>query len=205
MLRITPAEPMTWVFVGDSITHGCLHTHGNRNYVEHCTEVLRWQTGRTTDVVINAGVSGWRVPDLLGDFDFRLARFIPDVVVLMLGTNDATAGESGRQAFSSQLQELAPRIRALGAELVLQVPPLLRGESSGRADMPAYRDAIRAVADGLDVPIVDHARDWEAHLPDGGLDEWLADDIHPNAAGHLRMARTLLGALGIAGDPLCNH
>ncbi len=193
---------MTWVFAGDSITHGCVHTHGSRNYVEHCTEVLRWQTGRTTDVVVNVGVSGWRVPDLLADLTFRVERFEPDVVVLMLGTNDSTVGEAGVDAFASQLEELALRIRDMGADLLLQVPPSLRGETSGRAAMPVYCDAIRDVAGRVEVPIVDHAQDWEENLPDGGLEEWLADDIHPNAAGHLRMAQTLLAALGIPGDPI---
>ncbi len=198
----TSREAMTWVFAGDSITHGCLHTHGSRNYVEHCTEVLRWETGRTTDVVVNVGVSGWRVPDLLANFDFRLGRFAPDVVLLMLGTNDATAGRAGVGAFASQLEELVRWIKDVGADLVLQVPPLLRGDTSGRAAMPVYCEAIRDVARRLEVRVVDHARDWGDHLPDGGLDEWLADDIHPNAAGHLRMARTLLLALGISRDQL---
>lgn len=197
-----PEGAMTWVFAGDSITHGCLHTHGSRNYVEHCTEVLRWQTGRITDVVVNVGISGLRVPDLLADFDFRLRRFAPDVVFLMLGTNDATAGAAGVEGFASQLEELALRIRSLGADLVLQVPPLIRAEPSGRAAMPLYCGAIRDVAQQLAVPIVDHAHDWESHPPAGGLDEWLADDIHPNAEGHLRMARKLLATLGVAGDPL---
>ena len=127
---------MTWVFAGDSITHGCLHTHGARNFVEHCTEVLRWSAGRPTDVTINAGVSGWQVPNLLDDFEFRLRRFVPDVVVLMLGTNDATTGEAGVPAFTAGLEELARRITDLGARLVLQVPPPVRGETSGRSAMP---------------------------------------------------------------------
>ena len=111
---------MTWVFAGDSITHGCFHTHGARNYVEHCTESLHHQDGRIADIVINAGVSGWRVPDLLADLDFRLVRFTPDVVVLMLGTNDAISGESGVRDFASDLESLVLRIRASGAFLVLQ-------------------------------------------------------------------------------------
>lgn len=202
MITTMPPEPMTWVFAGDSITHGCFHTHGARNYVEHSTELLRHQSGRSSDVVVNVGVSGWRVPDLLADFDFRLGRLAPDVVVLMLGTNDATAGETQVGAFASDLERLALRIRDLGATLVLQVPPLLRGEPSGRTAMPMYCDAVRDVAERLAVPIVDHARDWEQHFTDAALREWLDDDIHPNAAGHLRMARTLTTALGAHGDPL---
>lgn len=192
-------EPMTWLFVGDSITQGVLHTHGARNFVEHCGEVIRWETGRIHDVVINAGVSGWRVPDLLADFDFRVTRFAPDVVVAMLGTNDATAGADGVTAFRQQLSELITRVRATGAHLVLQVPPPLRGEPSGRTAMAGYADVVRAVARAETVPLADHDLDWSQNLRDGGLgDEFLADNIHPNAVGHERMAHRVLEVLGLA-------
>jgi len=55
-----PAEPMTWVATGDSITQGVLHPHGARGRVEHVHERVRWQLDRLTDVVINTGVSAWR-------------------------------------------------------------------------------------------------------------------------------------------------
>lgn len=191
--------PMTWLFVGDSITQGVLHTDGARNFVEHCGEVIRWEAGRIRDVVINAGVSGWRVPDVLADFDFRVTRFAPDVVVAMLGTNDATAGANGVSAFEQQLTELVTRIRATGAQLVLQVPPPLRGEPSDRAAMAGYVEAVRAVAQRHSVLLVDHDLDWSQNLRDGGVhDEFLADNIHPNGAGHERMARRVLGVLGLA-------
>ena len=36
-----PQHPITWLFVGDSITHGWRHTDGARSYVEHVNETLR--------------------------------------------------------------------------------------------------------------------------------------------------------------------
>ena len=35
------SHPLTWVFTGDSITHGAKHTHGSRTYVEHFAERVR--------------------------------------------------------------------------------------------------------------------------------------------------------------------
>lgn len=196
-MTIEPGSgPTTWLFVGDSITQGVLHTHGARSFVEHCAEAIRWEHGRLRDVVVNAGVSGWKVPDVLADFDFRVSRWAADVVVVMLGTNDAKAGPDGVAAFEAQLSELVARILATGAKLVLQVPPPLRGEPSGRSAMPAYAAAVRAVAARESLPLVDHDLDWSQNLPDGGLDDgWLADDIHPNAVGHERMARQVLDVL----------
>jgi acyl-CoA thioesterase I len=51
-------EPIIWVFTGDSITHGALHTFGWRSYVEHFAERVRFEMRRMTDVVINTGISG---------------------------------------------------------------------------------------------------------------------------------------------------
>ena len=44
-------EPIKWIFDGDSITHGALHTVGWRDYTEHFTERLRYEMGRMRDVV----------------------------------------------------------------------------------------------------------------------------------------------------------
>src|SRR6266446_3517466 len=47
-----------WVFTGDSITHGALHTLGWRSYPAHFAERVRWELRRMRDVVINTGISG---------------------------------------------------------------------------------------------------------------------------------------------------
>ena len=36
------SRPLTWVFTGDSITHGAKHTAGCRSYPEHFAERVRW-------------------------------------------------------------------------------------------------------------------------------------------------------------------
>ena len=83
---------LTWVFTGDSITHGALHTMGCRSYPEHFAERLRWELQRRQDVVINTGISGDRMSRLLQNQDWRVWRFQPDVVSLMMGMNDCTEG-----------------------------------------------------------------------------------------------------------------
>lgn len=39
--EILSGPPVTWVFLGDSITQGVVHTHGHRGYVEHFAERVR--------------------------------------------------------------------------------------------------------------------------------------------------------------------
>ena len=43
--------PVKWLFYGDSITHGALHTFGWRDYTELFAERLRFELGRTMDTV----------------------------------------------------------------------------------------------------------------------------------------------------------
>ncbi|BFH69713.1 hypothetical protein J27TS7_56080 [Paenibacillus dendritiformis] len=51
-------KPRLWLFTGDSITHGPLHTNGMRNYVEHIQERIRWELQRFHDIVIGRNTRG---------------------------------------------------------------------------------------------------------------------------------------------------
>src|SRR5690554_6909862 len=78
-------EPNIWLFTGDSITHGAKHTHGHRSYPEVFQERVRWEISRVRDIVINTGISGNAAGDILSDFEWRVARFHPDAVSVMVG------------------------------------------------------------------------------------------------------------------------
>jgi hypothetical protein len=71
------AAPITWVFTGDSITHGALYTEAQRSYPEHFSERVRWELRRFQDVVINTGVCNERAEGLLAALDARILRFRP--------------------------------------------------------------------------------------------------------------------------------
>lgn len=196
--RLHARAPLTWVFVGDSITQGLEHTHGRRSFVEHFAERTRGELGRFGDVVVNTGVSGDRTEDVLAGFPARVARFHPDVVVVMLGTNDSVRGPAGRAGFHHRLGEIVARVRALHAVPVLQTPPAADVEASPEhADLAAYADVVRAVADERDVVLVDHFAHWVEAGHGAPPAAWLDDPIHPNALGHLEMARTLFRRLGV--------
>src|SRR6185369_2185909 len=74
-------QPTTWVFTGDSITHGALFTEGWRSFPEHFAERVRWELRRFHDVVINTGVCGERSGGLLANLESRMLRFHPDVAL----------------------------------------------------------------------------------------------------------------------------
>ncbi len=67
--------PLTWVLTGDSITHGLVHTQGGRTYAEHLHEIVRGELGRVHDALIDTAISGWRIVQILDDFDRRVATW----------------------------------------------------------------------------------------------------------------------------------
>lgn len=197
-------EPVTWLFLGDSITHGALHTYGARDYTELFRERVLFERGRRLDAVINTAYSGYSTRDLLVAYDLRVARFKPDAVFIMIGMNDCCGQRVPPAEFQQNLRELAGRIQAGGGLPVLQTTcPVIAGKAPGREEhLPAYMDAVRETAAALGLPLVDHAADWEAY---GEQRRYylMSDPFHPNAHGHRALAHYLFRAAGLWDDASC--
>jgi lysophospholipase L1-like esterase len=215
-------RPLTWLFAGDSITQGAVHTRGSRDYTQLFRERL-WGLTRCEDVVINTAVAGWGVASLVPRVEERIVRFRPDVLFLMFGTNDAAAGPDGTPRFAQDYAAVIGECRSHGIEnIVLQttVPWLAvdpehalevhyLGEGATRAaniqalrmlmaHIPAYFEATRVAATELGVALVDHYSAWRAVGPlIAGL---LNGGFHPNEYGHRFMAHTIFRACGMWDD-----
>lgn len=194
------AQPATWVFTGDSITHGALFTEGWRSFPELFSERVRWELRRFHDVVINTGVCGEKTDGLLESLESRVLRFRPDVVMILIGMNDALAGPAGRETFRQNLEELVGQLRESDTIPVLQTPNRVYGPNAlTRSDLPAYVQIIRDVAEDSEVPLIDHWKHWEERKP--GTEtvlSWLQDQsIHPNFQGHREMSRLICEAFGV--------
>lgn len=198
--------PMMWLFVGDSITHGCLHTHGGRSFAEHWMELVKWElrtpqgARRTNDIVINAGVSGETAAGFLKQTEWRLKQFKAQVVFINFGINDGSRSRAP-EAFAHDLQQIITMVRGQGAIPVLQTPSLTL---AGEAYRPRYAAAVRAVATAHHVLLVDHSAAWTAaageHKPKSvpAPRELMNDNLHPNERGHRLMVQTIARCLGIA-------
>jgi lysophospholipase L1-like esterase len=196
------AQPATWLFYGDSITHGSFHTFGWRDYTQLFAERVRAELGRTTDLILNTAISGDTTRDLLAGFAPRVARLCPNVVFLMIGMNDCAAGSGvDRTQFAADLSRLIDALAEIGARPVLQTTcPLVPGAAPEReGSFAAYMDAVRAVAGQRGLPLVDHTRFWSANPERHPL--WMSDAFHPNHYGHRAFAALIFQELGIY-DPL---
>jgi lysophospholipase L1-like esterase len=192
------SRPVKWLFTGDSITHGALHTFGWRDYVELFAERVRFELGRGMDLVLNSAISGHTTRDLLSGFDWRIGQFRPDAVLIMIGMNDcAEARGISCDEFRANLDQLSGKIWKLGGIPVLQTTcPILPGQAPDRAPhFPAYMDAIREAAAVNKLPLVDHERFWQARASSHSY--WMSNAFHPNEYGHRAFAFCLYEALGI--------
>jgi lysophospholipase L1-like esterase len=201
-------EPIVWVFTGDSITHGALHTFGHRSYVEHFAERVRWELRRMTDVVINTGISGDTMKGILARDEWRIFQFKPKVVSLKIGMNDCRDAEKGRGFFRDSLEKLVEKARQKEIALLLHTPNLIHyPNAKERVDLPGYVDIIREVASKHKVPLVDHYAYWSKEVGTQGRLQMLLNDgsIHPNAYGHLLLARKMFQDLGVfdANSQVC--
>ena len=184
---------MLWLFTGDSITQGAEHTDGARSYPQLFEEWIRYEMGRSHDVVVNTAISGNFADDLLAEYDQRIARLKPDAVVVMLGTNDATLGSAGLEPYRAALARIVGRAADEGADVFVLTPPAVSSAAATRTPfIAAYAQAAREVARERKATLADifaeGMRSGDGHAPDA----WMHDAIHPNALGHREIARLLV-------------
>jgi len=188
-------DPVIWLFTGDSITQGAKHTNGYRCYPEIFSERVRWEMRRKHDFVINTGISGDTTQNIINDFQRRIQQFNPDVVSLMIGTNDCAYPSVTQKSFEKNLGELIDKIRALKMIPVLHTPNvILLKEDPVRNRLPEFISSIRDIAKRKELILVDH---WQLWSEKGDITEWLDDPVHPNAKGHAEMAKLLFTVLDI--------
>lgn len=201
--------PATWLFTGDSITHGALHTHGRRSYPEHWTERVRWELGKpkNRDFVIDTGVSGATSADLVSEFDRWIKAFSPQVVSVMIGTNDIATAGLDPETYRHNLLRLVRSVRALPGTppVVLQSPnPVDPARWPGRVGLDRYAQVMAEVAEQERTVFVDHYRHWTA----GGQVplELLADGLHPDERGHLHLVHKMIRDLRVfdADSKVCS-
>lgn len=195
-------DPLIWVFTGDSITHGAKHTHGYRSYPEIFEERIRWELGRRRDIIINTGISGNTAKDILDDFDWRISQFKPNVVSIMIGTNDCSKKDIGLDAFEHSLDSLLTRIRELKAIPVFHTPNVIISEKAPeRAKLSEFVSVIRSLTEKKEVILIDNYTYWQNAIQTQGeiyiFKNWLNDPLHPNGAGHSEIARLLFKKLSV--------
>ena len=108
--------------IGDSNTYG----FDPRSYIgERYPETIRWTGLLTRHDVINWGINGIAVPHDHYVYVDLIRRKEPDLVIVMLGSNDILEGRSALQT-SARMEEFIDSIRLARKKILLIAPPPLQ-------------------------------------------------------------------------------
>lgn len=117
--KLKEKDKMTWLFMGDSITHAALWTKGYDGIAQTFEKYLKDEMGRASDTVINTAVSGATTTSTLNNIEQRLEKYTPDVVSIMLGTNDAATGGLTADIYKKNLETIIEKIRNKNKDAVI--------------------------------------------------------------------------------------
>ncbi len=193
-------QAIKWVFAGDSITHGALHTYGWRDYPQLFEERVRFELGQERNLIIRTATSGWTLGRLSEDLDWRVLQFAPQVASFHFGMNDCVAGPEALARFREQYLDVIERVRtSCGAVIVIHTPnPVLPGTGAPRAsNLEPFVVAVREVAGQTGAILVDHFAAFNEYAQKSNLHYLMNDLLHPNEFGHRFKANLLFKALGI--------
>jgi lysophospholipase L1-like esterase len=199
-------ENQTLVCLGDSIT---------QNSVGYCPMIAALIAASYPERnihVVNAGIGGNKISDLLARLDRDVLAHNPDWVTVSIGINDvwhglADGGRSGvpLSVYREGLAELVDRLLAAGANVVL-LPPTVIGEnpaSEGNTALVDYRAAVHAIAASRGIPVAPTDTDLDTALAanlkivGGEPGKTLTSDgVHLRPAGDAVMAVAVLKTLG---------
>jgi lysophospholipase L1-like esterase len=137
------------------------------------------------------GHSGWRIDQIRRSIDGWLEMYRPDVVLLLIGTNDMLRHYHTATA-ARRLGSLIDRIHALRPAtkiFVSSIPP--SADVHANVAIGSYDKAVRRI-----VAARARAR-WPVWFVDGGrlTRADLADGVHPNNVGYQKLARLWYRAL----------
>jgi len=215
---VETSSSMRIACVGDSVTWGAFLLHRKRDCYP---AVLQRLVGETVTVG-NFGMIGHTLQSS-GDFPYEISRpyrnsgeFAPDLVLIMLGTNDSKPKNwKGAEPFIEHYRNLIEHYRSLPSapKVYLMTLPAVYGR--GRSNRVRYGmsadavlqmcDAIRSLASDEGLGLID-AHKATSNRPD----VFRFDGVHPGAAGAELIAQAAYEALApdLAGAPVpraCQH
>lgn len=213
MLKLQKGDKL--VMIGDSVTdcersrpvgEGLFNALG-RGYAANVDALLTAVYPELEVRVVNMGISGNTVMDLKNRWQTDVLDLKPDWLSVMIGINDVW-----RQYDSPRIKDLHVNLEAYEAayrEILQAVRPKLKGlvlmtpyyietneEDDMRRTMDRYGAVVRKLAVEFDAILVDTQAAFNGllvHMHSANL-AW--DRVHPNAIGHMALARAFLESVG---------
>lgn len=204
---------MRYLFQGDSITDCGRGDYGNPyatgcGYPRLLEADLMAQDGDCE--VMNYGISGNRVVDLLARWKRDCLNLKPDVITILIGVNDVWHEFGNHDGVSVLLFEEVYRIllretfAALPqTRLILMGAYVMPGPATTpdwdvfSGEVAARREVTRKLAEEFGLTYVDLQEAFDEAQKKFPVQRWTGDGVHPTAAGHEVIAVAWKKAAGV--------
>jgi acyl-CoA thioesterase I len=129
--------PVTAVFLGDSVTHGCFETYinhkGEFDTIYDFDAVYHNRLKRKLQVifqaapfnVINAGIGGGSAPQGNERLERDVIAFSPALTVVCFGLNDVHGGKDGLTQYTHALSSIFDKLLKHGSEVIFMTPNMM--------------------------------------------------------------------------------
>lgn len=197
--------PLTWIFMGDSITHAAAHTHGYDGIAQIFEKYLKEDLGRTDDIVVNTAVSGATAERTIENVEQRVTKYKPDIVSIMLGTNDKK-DNNVRAKYKENLKSIVEAIRTANPDALIIFRSPTPGTNGWQENLDGDTGVVpmmQAVAeeDG-NILYIDQYTEWNKETtayPYLFTSKYYYGDntVHLGAPGHIRMTQQFIEECGL--------
>lgn len=194
------------IFLGDSITEAGANPGGYVSLVADSLQKI------SADLEVHgAGISGNKVPDLLGRLDVDVLAHEPTHVVIYIGINDVwhhfefdQVTGTDPETFENGLGELIDRIEQAGAVPLLCTPSVIgedtESDSAVNIRLQEYAQISRGVAEDKSTHLCDLRVAFESYLTENNPEQvyegvLTSDGVHLNADGNRFVANFMVQQL----------
>lgn len=191
---------MRFLFQGDSITDAGRGDYENprvtgSGYPRLLEADLTFE--RKDCEVLNCGISGNRVVDLLARWKKDCLNLEPDVLTILIGVNDVWHELGSRNGVRAKIFEQVYRLLLKetletlpGIRVILMGAYVIHGSATEEdwevfsGEVKARRDITAKLAEEFGLGYVDLQKAFDKALESAPAGHWSGDGVHPTAAGH---------------------
>ena len=194
--RLARHEPLTIVAIGSSSTYGAGASTPANSYPSRLAVELKARFPKDTITVINRGVNGEEVPDMLKRFADGVIKEKPALVLWQVGTNSVLR-DKPLGPHSPLLLEGIRRLKAAGADVVL-IDPQYVPRVIAKADAEGMVRLIATTAKTADVDLIQRfamMRWWHDHEHMDFAEFASPDNLHMNDWGYACLAKQISASI----------
>ena len=204
------------VFLGDSITQAGESKEGEGTYKGFITS-LKENVGQEMEL-INKGISGDKVSDLLLRYKSDVLELEPDIVFIYIGINDVWhkydwGTGTDIDVYEDGLRKIISDIKIKGAKIILCTPTVI-GENNGEfklnnsfmdidsmdimdKDLDAFSDVIRNLSSEFNTELLDLRKKFNDYISENNTENVYKgiltyDGVHLNNQGNKLIADEMI-------------